>query len=314
MSNTIKKFGKYMIILALLGVIVFFGVTLLFPTPASTLAFDKTTEVINNENFETNYSATEKFISKYSTQYTQQQELENLDLLSHSSLTISTGIDILSLMRDELAFAKNSPVYNKKANELAKLEKELADILQNAVNYIESQFDPVYNQTSTPAKSTLNALITNLTRNNKAIVSKMASYIDATTTIFIDLETNFLTNPYSKKIVQILSVWVLEHNNFLNDGSYAENQAYNSSKALLNLSELNTFKSNMFNQSNFLSYNSNKIELDQLLNNLAKSNIKGLTSTISISDVNEFISSIENEEIRLSTQILKNFILGGRVI
>lgn len=305
MSDTVKKFIKYLIIFALLGTVVFFGVKLLFPTPEPTLAFYSSQQVLENENFEKNNLASANFISKYENQF--DEELEKIDLLLHSKKVISLQLEVLEYMSNEFAFAKNSSIYNSNAKKLEKLEKELSSSLKNSIAYIETYFEPVYNQPTSPSKSTLRNLLENLVTNNKVIADKLTTYTETITTIFLDLETNFLVNAYSKKNIHIISVWLSNQNDFLNKN--LENLEYNSTKGMSNLNKLISFKNRLLTVENSFSYNTNKNIIDEQLQQLTKADIKGFTKALEIIDINNFINSLESQEIKTSTQALKLYIL-----
>lgn len=308
MSTTIKKIIKYVIIVALLGAVVFFGVKLLFPTPSPTLAFETTISLSENEAFQKNNSASENFMVKYAT--TLSAESTQVALLNHSNKLIAFQKQIITYLSQDLAFAKNSSIYNSKAKELEKLEKEISGLLANATTYIDQQFEPVYNQTTTPSNNALKAILSNLTKNNKAIANKMTNYLETTTTIYLDLEQTFVANPYSKKISQLISVWVAIQNEFLNDAKYTESETYLTTNGLNNLTLLQDFKNANLSHNVAISYNTNKTNLDSLLQSISKAEIKGLLSAYEVSNVENFLNSIENAEIKASTRVLNDFIKG----
>lgn len=303
MSNNVKKIAKYLLIVAALGAIVFFGVSLLYPTPSTTLAYEKTHSVVNNENFETNKQANNQFASKFQLDYI--TEPQALAELNHTTNLINFQLENLEFIVAELMFAKNTAVYNSKANELGKLEQEILEKINNAVNYIDNEVTPVLNQANTPSKSALNTLRTAMVNNNKQVIAAITKFSTTVTTIYIDLENNFTANPHSKKVLQIVSVWTQSQNDYL------ASENFNASKAALNLTRLKEFKTSKLESSVVLNYHEFKETYDEALQSLSKANIKGLTDKIEIEDVDAFIEGIENEEIKTSTLALKNFILGG---
>src|SRR5690554_1973054 len=104
----LKKIIKYALILGIIGVIAFFSLKLIFPTPTLTDAFETTQSLISNQEMLDFLDTSQNFENFYKLHAEPTQQTQNnSDYITSIRFNLLTQISMLDYLLDNVIFASN---------------------------------------------------------------------------------------------------------------------------------------------------------------------------------------------------------------
>ena len=302
--NTIKKAIKFFVILGLLGGVVFVGYKIIFPQPDRMDAYHTTFALIHNEEYEYVQTNIQQMtiLMENNVESVNNTTLHKLTITQNTLLSLEASY---SFMLDDLAYAKNSAVYDFNAKNVTEKYVEIEQELAKAKSYIQNTVAPFYETESSDASS-INVYGLALLKYNKALIEKISDLNASLIEIYNDLIPTMLNNPYSKNALNIVKVWVENQKEFL-----TTTEALSFEQIKVNSDILLSFATNSLKASETDRYYTEQQDVLDLLLSIEKADIISTTKNVGLVDEETFTSTIEDELVASATLAMFTY-LGGR--
>lgn len=304
-TSPIKKLIKFLFFAIIIGVVVFFGVKLIFPKPNELDAYTKTQQLLENEISTSLKQVTGEVINLMEEKLDDETlNLQTLYKLKISSNIFATVENANMFQVDKMIFAENGTIYDSNVKQLNSLFEEINSKYSSINDYIETYVTPFLNETEKTTVS-LNSYALTLFQKQIEIDNMLVLYNTGLVNIFHSLQNSYTVNIFSKDLLSITNSWLKSvTTEIANEETSNFEQLKNNSFGLLqfSISKLNDTVARMY-------FTANE-EIADLVLDISKTDIAGLVANIFGDEEDSYINSITNQDIKNATISVANFLKG----
>jgi hypothetical protein len=310
MANSLGKFIKYIIILGIIGIVIFFGIKVLFPAPKPTVAFETTQDLTQSQSLDKLITTNQDFLQLYQETVGEdesQEDAKKMILLYSTNTLLKTQVYALDFLLDEIIFAENSSVYNSNTSNMIKTSLALQRAFENVDTYITTYISPLLSKYQIPTPTILNSVYVNITEYNNQVSNLLSDYIIAANNVFSSLKETYSVNNYSRKLFQITTFWQEIQSKLIADKANITD--YN--KLFASTNSMFSFVNTKLTQAEAFSYANTPVAKQEFLKTISQVRIKELLNALTThEDITSYIAEIEPLELSTSTDVFYNFIIG----
>lgn len=304
MNQTLKKIIKYLIVFVVLGVIVFVGVKLIFPQPDPLDAYNNTRELTQLSVYEDLIENTDELLSLMEGKLSDESlNTANYNKLLYAKYMLTALNDVNANVIDDLAFAKNSSVYNANIKKSSKAFDDIKETYTRVQTYLTNNLSPFLEQNISPVSS-LNMYSNAMLPFFNELCEEYQTYTHNIIGIVVDTDITIRNNEWSKTLLNITDAW---SQNVLASLKNAETDF----EAYLAYAEgFFNFTSNNVNATISVSYYVNFTAINSEIAQIALVDLDGATKNVLTAGEAEYVNSIEKATVKTATQNVMAFLKG----
>lgn len=304
MNNTIKNIIKYLVVFAIIGTVVYFGIKLIFPEPNPLQAYNNNLELAEIETYDEMLDSTNQLIM-LSNPYLLETSfnIENYNELLYAKNTLMSLDYVNNFIIDDLAFAKNTTIYNSNVKKTTNSLGKIKETYSRVNTYLTNNLNPFLEQNSATMNS-VNLYINAMLPFYADLCKDYQTYTSANIQIVEQLDTTIRNNPWSQTVLNIINEWTNNLITKLNNNETVFTSQIDNAGACL------VFVANNISQAKFVSYYSDYQNLNTKITEINSVSVENATNVVLTATETTYTDSIEDASLKALTINFMSFLKG----